>query len=50
MTLAQQRIAETVDHFYDEGAPMGYAAIQYKDAVTKLDEEARTDLVSLSMY
>ncbi|KAJ3190668.1 hypothetical protein HK101_008492 [Irineochytrium annulatum] len=44
MTLAQQRIAETVDHFYDDGAPLGYAGQQYKLAVEKMDEEARTEL------
>jgi hypothetical protein len=45
MTLAQQRIAETIDQFYQEGSKMGYAAVQYKDVVTKLDQEARTQLV-----
>ncbi|KAI8824018.1 uncharacterized protein EV422DRAFT_518625 [Fimicolochytrium jonesii] len=44
MTLAQQRIAETITGFYEEGSPLGYAGAQYKLAVTKLDEEARTEL------
>ncbi|KAI9341570.1 hypothetical protein DFJ73DRAFT_645383 [Zopfochytrium polystomum] len=44
MTVAQQRIAETVDHFYDETSPLGYAGLQYKQAVEKMDEEARTEL------
>ncbi|KAJ3267580.1 hypothetical protein HDU76_011726 [Blyttiomyces sp. JEL0837] len=44
LTVAQQRIAETVDHFYDDGAPLGYAGLQYKQAVEKMDEEARTEL------
>ncbi|KAI8611584.1 hypothetical protein BC830DRAFT_1068148 [Chytriomyces sp. MP71] len=44
MTVAQQRMAETVDHFYDEGGPLGYAGLQYKQAVEKLDEECRNEL------
>lgn len=44
MTLAQQRIADTVDHFYEDGASLGYAAIQYKEAAEKLDTKARTEL------
>ncbi|KAJ3075016.1 hypothetical protein HK102_005692 [Quaeritorhiza haematococci] len=44
MTLAQQRIAETVDNFYEDGTPLGYAVLQYKAAVEKLDEDARTEL------
>ncbi|KAJ3300007.1 hypothetical protein HK104_005261 [Borealophlyctis nickersoniae] len=44
MTLAQQRIAETVGHFYEEGAPQGYAGMQYKQTVDKMDEEARSEL------
>ena len=45
MTLAQQRIAETVDHFYEQGAPLGYAGQQYKLAVQKIDDDAKTELV-----
>lgn len=44
MAISQKRIAETVDQFYPEGSKMGYAAVQYKDVVTKLDEESRTQL------
>ncbi|KAJ3039769.1 hypothetical protein HDV00_011896 [Rhizophlyctis rosea] len=44
MTLAQQRIADTVDHFYEQGAPLGYAGMQYKLAVQKIDEDAKTEL------
>ncbi|RKO83798.1 hypothetical protein BDK51DRAFT_28484 [Blyttiomyces helicus] len=44
MTLAQQRIAETVNNFYEDGAPLGYAGMQYKTAVEQMDEEARTEL------
>ncbi|KAJ3114794.1 hypothetical protein HDU96_001683 [Phlyctochytrium bullatum] len=46
MTLAQKRMAETVDHFYDQGAPLGYAGIQYKQAVESMDEDARTEMDS----
>ncbi|KAJ3383570.1 hypothetical protein HDU84_003547 [Entophlyctis sp. JEL0112] len=46
MTVAQQRMAETVDHFYDEGGALGYAGLQYKQAVEKLDEECRNELDS----
>ena len=28
----------------DEGAPLGYAGLQYKQAVERIDEEARTEL------
>ncbi|KAI8592999.1 hypothetical protein BDZ88DRAFT_405151 [Geranomyces variabilis] len=44
MSLAQQRISETINAFYEEGSPLGYAGSQYKLAVTKLDEEARAEL------
>jgi len=44
MTLAQQRIADTVTHFYEDGAPIAYAGVQYKQAVDRMDEEARTEL------
>ncbi|KAI8837336.1 hypothetical protein BC829DRAFT_405152 [Chytridium lagenaria] len=46
MTLAQKRIAETVDHFYDQGAALGYAGIQYKNAVEAMDDDARTEMDS----
>ncbi|KAI9090448.1 BAR domain-containing protein [Phlyctochytrium arcticum] len=44
MTLAQQRIAETITSFYEDGSPLGYAGSQYKLAVNKIDEEARSEL------
>ncbi|KAF9158420.1 hypothetical protein DFQ27_007054 [Actinomortierella ambigua] len=46
MTGAQLRIASTIDQFYDEGAPMGIYGVKYKEAVTKLDEQAREDIDS----
>ncbi|KAJ3411443.1 hypothetical protein HDV05_002178 [Chytridiales sp. JEL 0842] len=43
MTLAQKRIAETVDQFYDDadsaGSQQGYAGASYKLAVERLDAE-----------
>jgi amphiphysin len=45
MTLAQQQIAETIDHFYEENSGLGKAARAYKDAMTKMDEEVRSELV-----
>ena len=47
MTLAQARIAETVDQFYDESAPLASAGRKYKEAVTTMDANARTQLVKL---
>ncbi|KAL0089420.1 BAR adaptor protein Hob3 [Phycomyces blakesleeanus] len=44
MTTAQTRIAQTIGHFYDDSAPMGPAGHEYKRAVERLDEEARTEL------
>ena len=44
MTTASLRIAGTVDQFYDESAPLAFAGLKYKDAITSLDEEARTTL------
>jgi amphiphysin len=45
MTTAQVRIATTVENFYDDTAPMGQSGIEYKRAIEKLDEEARSSLV-----
>lgn len=45
MTSSQVRIAQTMEGFYDESAPMGTAGIEYKKAIEKLDEEARSSLV-----
>lgn len=44
-TLSQTRIAETIDQFYDETSPLSKAGKMYKNAVTKMDEEARSELV-----
>lgn len=49
MTSAQQRIAETITSFYEEGSPLGYAGAQYKLAVSQMDDEARSELVSSSL-
>ena len=46
MTAAQQRIADAVESFYDESSPLGLCVLKYKEAVGKLDAEARGDLVS----
>ena len=45
ITLAQQRIAETIDNFYDEGSDLAKAGRRYKDVLTRIDEEGRTELV-----
>lgn len=45
MTLAQQSISETIDNFYDENAPLAKAARAYKDAMVRMDEEIRGELV-----
>ncbi len=45
MTMAQARISETVDQFYDETAPMATAGRKYKDSMTTMDANARTQLV-----
>ncbi|KAJ3311317.1 hypothetical protein HDV04_004125 [Boothiomyces sp. JEL0838] len=44
MTVAQQSIADTIDHFYDESAQLAKAARSYKDAMVRMDEEVRTEL------
>ncbi|KAI7897936.1 BAR adaptor protein Hob3 [Cokeromyces recurvatus] len=46
MTTAQVRITQTIEHFYDETAPMGQGGVEYKRVIEKLDEEARTNLDS----
>jgi hypothetical protein len=48
MTMAQARISETVDQFYDETAPMATAGRKYKDSMTTMDANARTQLVCYS--
>jgi hypothetical protein len=49
MTSAQVRIATTMESFYDDTSPMGPAGTEYKRAIEKLDEEAKTNLVN-SLY
>ncbi|KAG2237704.1 hypothetical protein BDF21DRAFT_383015 [Thamnidium elegans] len=44
MTSSQVRIAVTMEGFYDESTPMSSAGIEYKRAIEKLDEEARSNL------
>ncbi|KAJ3181571.1 hypothetical protein HDU85_003513 [Gaertneriomyces sp. JEL0708] len=44
MTLSETRIAETITNFYEENSTLGYAGAQYKLAVTRMDEEARSEL------
>ena len=44
MTLAQARIAETVDQFYDETASLANAGRKYKETVCLMDSNARTQL------
>ncbi|KAJ3275740.1 hypothetical protein HDV01_007207 [Terramyces sp. JEL0728] len=44
MTVAQQSIADTIDHFYDESAQLAKAARSYKDAMVRMDDEVRTEL------
>ena len=44
MTLAQARIAETVDQFYDESASLAVAGRKYKDVVLLMDSNTRTQL------
>jgi hypothetical protein len=45
MTTSQVRIAQTMESFYDDSAPMGAGGAEYKRVVEKLDEEARSNLV-----
>lgn len=45
MTATQVRMAQTMESFYDESAPMGNTGMEYKRVIEKLDEEARTNLV-----
>lgn len=46
MSLAQKRISESIDEFYTEGSQMGKVAGQYRQVVTKIDEDDRAELVS----
>jgi len=41
MAVVQSRMAMTIDHFYDETAPLGLAGVKYKDIAESLDNEIR---------
>ncbi|KAH6599224.1 hypothetical protein BASA50_003166 [Batrachochytrium salamandrivorans] len=43
-TVAQQRIAEVIDGFYDESSKLHNAGRLYRDATNRMDEEVRTEL------
>ncbi|KCV68838.1 hypothetical protein H696_04256 [Fonticula alba] len=43
MSLAQQRIAESMTAFYDEQATLALCGIRFRDAMTQLDTSARAD-------
>lgn len=47
--LAQTRIAETIDQFYEESSALSKAGKLYKVAVEKMDEEVRQDLVDCGL-
>ncbi|KAI9208939.1 uncharacterized protein BJ171DRAFT_487878 [Polychytrium aggregatum] len=44
MTLAQQRLAETLETFQDQSSPLAPACLRYKDAMRRIDEESRSEL------
>lgn len=46
MTASQLKIASTIDQYYDEGEPMGIYGVKYKEAITKLEQQAREEVVS----
>lgn len=45
MTIAQQRIADCINHFYEERAPLAKCGLHYKESANTLDEEVRVELV-----
>jgi amphiphysin len=45
MVGAQVRMATTLEQFYDESTPIGPAYHRYKDAVTKMETQARDEVV-----
>ncbi|KAL2918292.1 BAR adaptor protein Hob3 [Polyrhizophydium stewartii] len=45
-TVAQQRVAEVIDNFYDEASPLHKAGRLYRDATSRMDEEVRTEMDS----
>ncbi|KAF9933780.1 hypothetical protein BGZ67_004151 [Mortierella alpina] len=46
MTAAQVRIATTLEQFYDESEPMGTSGEKYKEAVTKMETQADTEVAA----
>lgn len=42
---AQVRIANTLEQFYDESTPIGPSGQRYKDAVTKMESQAISEVV-----
>ncbi|KAG0042248.1 hypothetical protein BGZ83_000728 [Gryganskiella cystojenkinii] len=44
MTGSQVRIANALELFYDDNEPMGQYGIKYKEAVTKMEEQTRTEV------
>lgn len=46
MSVAQQRMAESVDAFYDDSAALAKCGLQYKDSLARLDEDIRQEMVS----
>ncbi|KAI3640626.1 hypothetical protein MIR68_001504 [Amoeboaphelidium protococcarum] len=44
MTLAQQRMADTINQFYDENSQLAEVGLKYKEVASALDEDVRTAL------
>ncbi|KAF9932524.1 hypothetical protein FBU30_007963 [Linnemannia zychae] len=44
MMSAQVRVANTLEQFYDDSAPIGSAGQRYKDAVTKMESQAHNEI------
>ena len=42
MTVAQQRIADTINQFYDETSVMAGTGLKFKELASQLDEQVRT--------
>ncbi|KAF9088545.1 hypothetical protein BGX27_002677, partial [Mortierella sp. AM989] len=43
MTSAQVRLANILEQFYDEGEPMSVSGEKYRDAVTKMEQQAQSE-------
>jgi len=48
MSMAQQRMAESVDAFYDDSAALAQCGVKYKEAMNKLDDTVRVEMVTLA--